>query len=92
MGRKGVLDLEGMNHLGRNPQKEGSKRQRERGSWEWEKGETGPGGQRWDGSTPLPPAASLLSQPGQGAEAAEGCKQPSALPCLGAKKIFPERH
>lgn len=52
MGRKGVLDLEGMNHLGRNPQKEGSKRQRERGSWEWEKGETGPGGQRWDGSTP----------------------------------------
>lgn len=27
MGRKGVLDLEGVNHLGRNPQKEGSKTQ-----------------------------------------------------------------
>lgn len=41
---------------------------------------------------PLPHPFSPLSPPGQGAGAAERHKRPSALPCLGAKKIFPETH
>lgn len=86
------LDLEGVNHLGKTPPGEGRKRQTERsgGNWEKEQTEGREGKDETEAPHPCPHPSSPFSQPGQG----QGQQKDVSdhRPCLGAKKIFPERH